>query len=110
MAAYTNDIAGKKDGNSIHARRFVAYLVLIIVTFICLFWFYILFINATRSNSELSYGFRPVPSSHFLENWKNLKEGTMPIFTGMFNSLFIAVLTATLATYFSNCFLQYSTF
>lgn len=101
MAAYTNDIAGKKDGNSIHARRFVAYLVLIIVTFICLFWFYILFINATRSNSELSYGFRPVPSSHFLENWKNLKEGTMPIFTGMFNSLFIAVLTATLATYFS---------
>ncbi len=101
MAAYTNDMAGKNDGNSIHARRFVAYLVLVIVTFICLFWFYILFINATRSNSELSYGFRPLPSVHFLENWKNLKDGTLPIFTGMFNSLFIAVLTATLATYFS---------
>ncbi|MCR4830565.1 MAG: carbohydrate ABC transporter permease [Pseudobutyrivibrio sp.] len=101
MAAYTNDVAGKKDGNSIHARRFVAYLVLILVTFICLFWFYILFINATRSNSELSTGFRPTPSSHFFENWTNLKEGTLPIFTGMINSLVIAVLTAGLATYFS---------
>jgi multiple sugar transport system permease protein len=60
-----------------------------------------LFINATRSHQELSSGFTAIPSSHFLENWENLKNGTQPIFTGMINSLIIAVCTATLATYFS---------
>ncbi len=100
--ANTTSIAGKKDkGASVHARRFIAYVALIIITFLCLFWFYVLFINATRSHSELSDGFVPFPSTHFLENWINVKNGTQPIVSGMFNSLFIAVATAVLATYFS---------
>lgn len=101
MAANTT-IAGRQDtGASVHARRVVSYVVLIIISFFCLFWFYVLFINATRSNSELSLGFTPVPSTHFVENWTNLKNGTLPIFNGLLNSLIIAVLTAGLATYFS---------
>jgi multiple sugar transport system permease protein len=101
MAANTT-IAGKQDtGASVHARRVVSYVVLILISFLCLFWFYVLFINATRSNSELSLGFTPVPSTHFVENWTNLKNGTLPIFNGLLNSLVIAVLTAGLATYFS---------
>ncbi len=91
----------KEKGASIHARRFISYLVLVLVSFLCLFWFYVLFINATRSNSELSLGFTPVPSTHLIENWVNLKSGTLPIFNGMVNSLVIALLTAGLATYFS---------
>ena len=91
----------KQSGGGIHARRLVAYIVLILISFLCLFWFYVLFINATRSNSELSAGFTAIPSNHFIENWVNLKNGTLPIIRGMFNSLIIAVLTATLATYFS---------
>ena len=90
-------MAGKKkqSGGSIH------FIVLILISFLCLFWFYVLFINATRSNSELSAGFTAIPSSHFIENWVNLKNGTLPIVMGMLNSLIIAFLTATLATYFS---------
>ncbi len=91
----------KQSGGSIHFRRLIAYIVLILISFLCLFWFYVLFINATRSNSELSAGFTAIPSSHFIENWVNLKNGTLPIVTGMLNSLIIAFLTATLATYFS---------
>ena len=91
----------KQSGGGIHARRLVAYSVLILISFLCLFWFYVLFINATRSNSELSAGFTAIPSDHFIENWVNLKNGTLPIIRGMFNSLIIAFLTATLATYFS---------
>ncbi|MBQ5425684.1 MAG: carbohydrate ABC transporter permease [Pseudobutyrivibrio sp.] len=91
----------KQSGGGIHARRLVAYIVLILISFLCLFWFYVLFINATRSNSELSAGFTAIPSDHFIENWVNLKNGTLPIIRGMFNSLIIAFLTATLATYFS---------
>ncbi|MBR5637476.1 MAG: carbohydrate ABC transporter permease [Pseudobutyrivibrio sp.] len=101
LAANTT-IAGKQDtGASVHVRRVVSYVVLILISFLCLFWFYVLFINATRSNSELSLGFTPVPSTHFVENWTNLKNGTLPIFNGLLNSLIIAILTAGLATYFS---------
>ncbi|SFH88931.1 multiple sugar transport system permease protein [Pseudobutyrivibrio sp. OR37] len=91
----------KQSGGGIHVRRLIAYIVLILISFLCLFWFYVLFINATRSNSELSAGFTAIPSNHFIENWVNLKNGTLPIIRGMFNSLIIAFLTATLATYFS---------
>ena len=34
------------------SRRVIAYVVLVIISFLCLFWFYVLFINATRSNSR----------------------------------------------------------
>ncbi|MBR4667458.1 MAG: carbohydrate ABC transporter permease [Butyrivibrio sp.] len=95
-------MAGEDENRaSIHARRAVAYIVLILVSFLCLFWFYVLFINATRSNSELTRGFTALPGVHLLENWINLKNGTLPIFNGILNSLFIALATAGLSTYFS---------
>ena len=59
-------------GMNIHTRRAIAYVVLTIISFFCLFWFYILFVNATRSNGQLQSGFTLAPSSHLLENWKNL--------------------------------------
>ena len=34
-------------GMNIHTRRAIAYVVLTIISFFCLFWFYILFVNAT---------------------------------------------------------------
>ena len=48
-----NDI---QKGVGLHARRVIAYVVLIIISFFCLFWFYIMFINATRSNGQLQSG------------------------------------------------------
>ena len=102
MTTNTTDMAGKtKDGASVFVRRFVAYLVLVLVTIVCLFWFYLLFVNSTRSHSEMSAGFTPFPSSHLIENWKNLINGTIPVVSGMINSLFIATASAALATYFS---------
>ena len=68
-----------KKGLGIHARRFIAYVVLIIVTFACLFWFYVLFINATRSNGELQAGFTALPSTHLKQNWHNRVNGTLPV-------------------------------
>lgn len=90
-----------KKGLGIRTRRMIAYVVLALVSFFCLFWFYILFINATRSNGELQSGFTPFPSTHLLENWHNLINGTLPIWRGMFNSLIVALLSAGLSTYFS---------
>ena len=102
MADNRSKMAGQNDNAaSVHARRAVAYVVLILVSFLCLFWFYVLFINATRSNSELTRGFTAIPGGHMLENWVNLKNGTLPIFNGILNSLFVALATAALSTYFS---------
>ena len=94
----TNDT---QKGVGLHARRVIAYVVLIIISFFCLFWFYIMFINATRSNGELQSGFTAIPSTHLLTNWNNLVHGTLPIWYGMFNSLIIAACSAVLCTYFS---------
>lgn len=87
--------------NSIHMRRVVAYVVLTIISVLCLFWFYVLIINATRSHSELTKGFTLIPSSHFLENWNNILHGTLPIIRGMFNSLFVGAASSALCVYFS---------
>lgn len=93
--------AKKRRGLSIKARRLIAYAVLIFMVFLCLFWFYILIINATRSHGELTRGFRPTPSTHLLRNWKNLLAGTLPIWQGMINSVIVAGCSAVLSTYFS---------
>ena len=90
-----------KKGMGIHARRILAYVVLILVSFLCLFWFYVLFVNATRSHGELTKGFTPIHSTYLLKNWQGVMAGTLPIVRGMFNSLFVALCSAALCTYFS---------
>ena len=88
-------------GLGLHARRSIAYVVLTIITFFCLFWFYILFINATRSNGQLQAGFTLLPGGHLMDNWKNLLAGTLPVWSGLINSLIISTCSAALCVYFS---------
>lgn len=85
----------------IRERRIVAYVVLTLVSFFCLFWFYVLFINATRSHSELTKGFTVIPSKFLFVNLNNIMHGTLPIWTGMLNSLFVSTCSALLCIYFS---------
>ena len=101
MEENKNQNQGLSKGLGIHARRIIAYVVLVVISFFCLFWFYVLFINATRSNGQLQSGFTAFPSSHLLENWTNLVHGTLPIWSGLFNSLIISTCSAVLCVYFS---------
>lgn len=91
----------KQKGLGIGPRRVIAYVVLAFMVVLCLFWFYVLIINATRSHGELTKGFSPVPSSHLIENLKNLMKGTLPVWSGLLNSAIVAGLSAVLSTYFS---------
>jgi len=91
----------RKSGINIHTRRVISYVVLALVSLLCLFWFYILFINATKSNSEFGKGFSVIPSGNAIKNFKNLINGTLPVMKGLFNSLFISLCTAFLCVYFS---------
>lgn len=43
------------------ARRIVSYLVLTILCFLCLFFFYVLIINATRNHYQIQRGFSFLP-------------------------------------------------
>ncbi len=84
-------------------RTIVAHVVLILLSFMCLFFFYILIINATRSHADLQKGFSALPGSHFLENLENVaNDGTFPMFRGIINSLIVSGTSAALCTYFSS--------
>ena len=90
-----------KHSASTHTRRVIAYIVLGFLTVMCLFWFYILLIYSTRSNSQIASGISFLPNTHFLDNFNNLVDSSQPIFKGLRNSLIIAAASAVLCTYFS---------
>ena len=82
--------------------RVVVYAILIFLTVLCLFSFYLMIVNATRSNAQLQAGFRLLPQEHFWDNLKNAwTDASINIPRGMLNSLFIAAVSAALTTYFS---------
>lgn len=84
------------------AKMALVYTTLIVLSFMCLFFFYILIINATRSHAELQKGFSFLPSTHFWENiMKVANDGTFPMFRGILNSIIVSGCTAALCTYFS---------
>lgn len=82
-------------------RKIIAYSVLIIVSFLCLFWFYALFINATRTNGELTRGFSLIPGRALIKNWNSMLHCALPVMSSMKNSLFISVTASFLCSYFS---------
>ena len=54
------------------ARRIVSYVVLAILCFLCLFFFYVLLINATRNHYQIQRGFSFLPGKSFTTNLKNV--------------------------------------
>lgn len=97
----------KSSGIGIHARRVLAYIVLIFISILCLFWFYVLFVNATRSHAQIQLGFSALPSGEFMNNWVHLMHSSQPVWNGLFNSVIVAAYSAVLTTYFS-CMTAYA--
>lgn len=83
-------------------RSVIAHVVLVILSFMCLFFFYILVVNATRSHSDLQKGFSALPGGHLFKNFMSVaNDGTFPMFKGILNSLVVSGLSAAICTYFS---------
>lgn len=97
----------KSSGIGIHARRVLAYIVLIFISILCLFWIYVLFVNATRSHAQIQLGFSALPSGEFMNNWVHLMHSSQPVWNGLFNSVIVAAFSAILTTYFS-CMTAYA--
>ncbi len=85
------------------AKHALVYIVLALLSFLCLFFFYILIINATRSHADLQKGFSALPGTHFIQNLKSVaNDGTFPMFRGILNSLIVSGCSAAICTYFSS--------
>ena len=73
------------------ARRAAAYTVLGLLCFLCLFFFYILLINATRTHFEIQRGFSLLPGRSLLTNLKSvLANANIPVLSGIRNSLLVS--------------------
>lgn len=87
---------------SLYLQKALIYLVLGLLTTIIIFIFYILIVNATRSHFEIQKGFAFLPGNQFTVNMeKMLMNSNFKVLRALLNSLFIAFLSATLATYFN---------
>lgn len=89
-------------GGMMKLKKTVAYVVLSLLTFLCLFFFYCLIINASRSHPEISRGFSFIPGKSFGSNLYNvLHNENLPVVKGVTNSLLIAASSAALSVYVS---------
>ena len=92
----------KSSKGKLTAARIGCYLFLGFLCFLCLFFFYMLLINASRNTFQIQQGFSFLPGESFLTNLKNtLNDANIPVMSGIGNSLLVSALSAALATYFS---------
>lgn len=91
---------------SLKHRTLVRTIICILFCIIALGPFLLLVMNATRSSDAIKSGISLIPSTHFLENWKNLmiKQNGMQITLqrAALNSLTITVPGTILSVYFSS--------
>lgn len=103
MAGNRMDYIDKGNKVTLQISRIVSYIFLIFVTILSLFSFYLLIINASRSNAQLQSGFEILPKEHFIDNlvtaWNDQSIFFLP--QGMLNSFIVAAFTCILSSYFS---------
>lgn len=100
--SYAEDFMYKNDRLRLTISRVLVYIFMIFIAILCLFSFYLLLINATRSNANLQAGFTLLPSDYFINNLVNAwNDASIDIPRGMLNSFIVATLTALVSTYFS---------
>lgn len=82
-------------------RRYIVHFFLILVSAICLFWIYILFINATRSGSDMR-GITLIPGNYLMNNLGYVFYGPLPIMSSVINSVFVSILASIGCVYFAS--------
>ncbi|MVX63961.1 ABC transporter permease subunit [Clostridium chromiireducens] len=91
----------KRTNNIMTSSKKVSwYILLILLTLICLVPFYIMIINSTHTNGEIAAKLWILPGTALLDNYHRLVE-SVPIWKGFANSLFIAVAVTVVSGYFS---------
>lgn len=99
---YTATGVNKK--NEFNKKKFLGrislYFFLGITAFICLVPFYSMLITSTHTNSDISRRLLLLPGVEFMDNYQRLID-TVPIWRGLFNSIYITITSTILNLYFS---------
>lgn len=83
-------------------KEVLSYILLVFLSSLCLFIFYIMVVNSTRYNPDIRKGFSILPGTAAIFNYKNLVALQMlPILKGLRNSFIISTSVAILSSYFS---------
>lgn len=93
----------KNNKIALTASRVFVYIFMAIIALLCLFPFYMLLVNASRSNAQLQSGFELLPKGYFFKNFETAWNDTslIAIPKGLANSFVIAASSALLTIYFS---------
>lgn len=83
------------------ASRTGVYIVLIFITLICVVPIWLMFVNATKTTSEIQQGISLIPSGNFFNNWKILSDKGLDIPRSLLNSLIVSLGSTALSVYFS---------
>lgn len=81
-------------------KKGILYILLILLAATCMFPFWMMIVNATRSGNEIVTGFTLIPSTHLEENWEQVFQ-FFNLFKGMWNSLLVSIPATLLCAYFS---------
>lgn len=81
-------------------KKSALYIILTALASVCLLPFLLMIVNATRSGNDIMTSFTLIPGKYLAENWKIVTEN-MNIGRGFVNSIFIAVCSTALVSYFS---------
>ena len=92
----------KNEKVSLGVYRFFVYFVMIILTIICLFPFYVLLVNSSYSSADIMKGFHWWFGGSFAANWNTLfNDSNIPLLSAFGNSLIISLSASVLTVYFS---------
>lgn len=81
-------------------KKSILYILLILLSVLCLLPFLLMLVNATRSGKDIMRSFTLIPGDSLKENWE-IVSGYFNLFRGFFNSIKVAVPATILTGYFS---------
>lgn len=82
--------------------KILRYIVLGLLSVICLFSFYILLVNSTRAHADIQKGFSLLPGKFLFANLNSvLNNGNLPVLRCLLNSLLVSAGCALCTTYAS---------
>ncbi len=82
--------------------KILRYIVLGLLSVICLFSFYILLVNSTRAHADIQKGFSLLPGKFLFANLNSvLNNGNLPVLRCLLNSLLVSAGCAVCTTYAS---------
>ena len=84
-----------------NAVQALIYVLCILMALLCLLPLWLLFIDATRSTTQINQGMSLIPSKYFFINFGTLMEKDFPVLRTFFNSVLISFSSTALCLYFS---------